>query len=410
MSQEPNWLEFFEDRERLYSTYFLDFAEQNARRAPEAYEHLEAESGNLLKTAAWLAEQSEAEGILKLAMALWEKSDFLRSRGFMQRGLPLLEQAHQAARQIGDLEAEFTWLEASANVHHENGNPKLAQQLFEEALELAQSLDNLHFKAKAHLGIGRVLMEKGQLNRGAYWLKQALQDYRDIKDSRGEISILTALGELLSLEGDFSGAKTYLSHGLQLSRMQPTRREEMLVHYSLGYSDALADDWQQAIAHFEHVTDIAKAIGDRFFEIRGLHNIGEAWLALGNVQQAVVILEEALDRQEIIDDVLTKAFTHFYLAKAYHVLNELDKSLIQLRYVYPLGQVPVLAAEATEAAWIEADIHLKQKSFELARIALFDVLNLAPEHMADIRHKAEILLKTIESEEEVWPGIDIERP
>src|SRR5262245_15670137 len=106
MNSEPNWLEFFQDREQLHAGYYLHFAQQHARRAPEAYERLELESGNLFKTAAWLAQHSEAEAILKLATALWQQTDFMRTRGFLQRGLPLLEQAHQAAQQLGDLRTE----------------------------------------------------------------------------------------------------------------------------------------------------------------------------------------------------------------------------------------------------------------------------------------------------------------
>src|SRR5262245_29511526 len=101
MGGNTSWLRFFEDRERLYANYYLDFAHQHARRDAVAYEQLEVESGNLFRTAAWLAEQNEAGSILNLATALWEQSDFIYSRGFLQRGLPLLQQAYQAARQLG---------------------------------------------------------------------------------------------------------------------------------------------------------------------------------------------------------------------------------------------------------------------------------------------------------------------
>jgi len=399
METETNWIEFFEDRERLYAEYYLDFAQQNARRDPEAYEQLEAESGNLLRVADWLAEQNEAEGILRLASALWEESDFMRSRGFMQRGLPLLEHAHQSARQIEDLEAEFIWLEALANVHHETGNPELAQPLFEEALKLAQGLNNLQFKAKARLGIGRVLMEKGQLSRAASWLKQALQNYRQTQEHTGEIETLTALGTLLSLQRDFAGAESYLEQGLSIAQARQDRQGEAALRNALGYAATLAQDWLKAIKHYEAVIEVARAIGDYFFEVRGLHNLGEAWLELGDVQQAVNLLEEALTRQETIDDVLTKAFTHFCLGKAYNILNAPDKSLVQLKEVYPFRQVPVLLPLAVEAAWIRADNYLKQSKIDLARTALQNVLGLAPHHMAEIRRAAGELLESLEKGE-----------
>jgi tetratricopeptide (TPR) repeat protein len=403
MSSEPNWLAFFEDRERLYANYYLDFAQQHARRDAEAYEQLEAESGNLLKIAAWLAEQNEAEGILRLAMDLWQQSDFMRSRGFLQRGLPLLEQARQAARQIGDLRAEFTWLEALAYAHYSTNNFALARPLYEQVLILAQESNSQLLVAQAHLGMGRLLTDMGYLEQAATSLKQALQNYRGIQNYEGEIKTLTHLGDLLSLQGDFAGAEAYLNLGLPLTQARQDRPGEAAVHYSLGYAAALAQDWSKAIIHFEAATDMACSVGDRFLEVRGLVNLGEGWLELGDAQRAVLLLEESLTRHKTSDDLLTKAFAQFYLAKAYNALNAPDKSLIQLRQVYPYllarQDAPVLAALAAEAAWIMADNYLKQSNIDLARMALQDILNLAPDHMVDIRQTAEKLLKSIESRE-----------
>lgn len=401
MSSETNWLEFFEDRERLYATYYLDFAHQHARRDPEAYDQLEAESGNLLKIATWLAEHNEAEGILKLAEALWRDSDFMRSRGFMQRGLPLLEEACEAARQIGDLRAEFTWLGALAEIHLINGNPALAQPLWGQALELAEKCDEIVFKANAQLGLGRVLMDVGDLDNCVIMLKRALQNYRQIADYRGEIETLASLGDVLSLQGNFNSAVTYLEQGIPLAQSLHDRQAEAKILYCLGFTAALAEDWPLAIRHFEVATNIARQIGDRFREIRGLQALGEAWLALGDVQKSVTLLEEALSRQEGIDDIITKALTYFYLGKAYKALDALDDCLTQLEQVYPFQQVPILASLAAEAAWIRVDIYLKQGHIHLAQTTLHDVLSLAPESMSDIRNQAKRLLETLEQTEDV---------
>ncbi|MCB0164829.1 MAG: tetratricopeptide repeat protein [Anaerolineae bacterium] len=402
MSNEPNWLAFFEDRERLWADYYLDFAEQNARRDAEAYERLEAESGNLLKIVAWLSEQNRTEGILQLAEVLWQKSDFMRSRGFMQRGLPLLEQARAAACRIGDSEAEIIWLEALANVHWSINNFALAQPLYEQVMELAQQSNKPRLKAQAQLGMGRLQMDLGHLEDAAILLKLALQEYRQIQDYEGEIITLTFLGNLLSLQGCFAEAEAYLEQGILLAQTRQNRQSEAALRYALGYNTGVAQDWQKAATHFKAATDMARSVGDRFLEVRGLHNQGEAWLELGDVHQAVTLLEEAVIAQESLDDILTKSFTHFYLAKAYNILNAPAKSLDQLRVIFPYllerRDAPVLATMATEAAWIMADNHLKQGRADLAQSALQDVLLLAPDHMSHICYDAERLLNSITHE------------
>lgn len=396
MSTEPNWLDFFEDRERLYAAYYLDFAEQNARRDPEAYEQLEAESGNLLRVADWLGEHDEAEGILKLAGALWEESDFMRTRGFMQRGLPLLERAREVARGLGDSRAQVIWLEALADIHLSTGKPITAQPLFEQALALAQDNGDPLLIARSQLDLGRFFMEMEDLDRAVVRLKQALQIYHQIQDYEGEIETLVALGNLLSIQGDSRGAVSYIEQGFPLVRMQQDRHGEVTLQFALGYVGTATKDWPLAIKHYEPVIDMARRIGDRFIEIRGLTNLGEAWLELGDVQRAKSLLEEALALQEMSDDVLTKAFTHLYLAKAHNILNDPNESLAHLEHVYPLSQVPVLFHEAAEAAWVKADNYLKKGHIGPAVSALNEVLDLAPHHMVNLRQSAEALLEMIE--------------
>jgi tetratricopeptide (TPR) repeat protein len=402
MSSETNWLEFFQDRERLHADYYLDFAQQHARRDPEAYNQLEVENGNLLKTTAWLAEQNEAQDILRLAAALWQQTDFLRMRGFLQRGFPLLEQAHRAARQLGDSRLEFIWLGALAEIHLSTGNPVAAQPLFEQALVLAENSDDLLLKARSQLDLGRLLMEMGQLDEGASWLEQALQTYRQSQDYTGEIETLVALGNLLSIQGNATKAVAYIEQGLPLAQAQRDRPGEVALRFALGYVGTATGDWAMAIKHYEPVIEMCRAIGNLYYEVRGLHNIGEAWLELGNIQQAVSCLEEALSLQEGIDDVLTKAFTHFYLGKAYYSLDEWDKSIIQLKQTYPFRDIPIQGALATETAWIMANNYLKLGKNDLARIALHDVLNLAPEYIVKLRRAAGELLMSLEKEEQAY--------
>ena len=408
MNETPNWLDFFEDRERRYAAFYLDYARRRARRDPAAYEQLEAEIGNLLKTATWLAGHDEAEGILALATALWSKSDFLRSRGYIQRGLPLLEQARRAAQEQGDVAAQCVWLEAIGHVHILNGSPALAQPLYEQALLLAEMCETQIFEAKVRLGLGRLLTDIGRVDDAVIQLEQSLQLYRNLIDYEGEIEALTILTNALSLQGDFESAVSYLEQGLPTTQLRQDRQGEAEVRYALGYNAALAEDWSQAIIHFEVATDIAKEIGDRFHEVRGLSALGEAWLAQGDAQKSLTVLLEALARQETIDDLITKTLTHFYLAKVYRALHHFDDCLHQLEQVHPFRQVPILATLAAEAEWIKAEIYLERGNIKLAKNALGEVLNLASEAAGLIGNQAKQLLEELQNNHEIIPANAVE--
>ncbi|MBN1993744.1 MAG: tetratricopeptide repeat protein [Anaerolineae bacterium] len=399
MSNEQNWLEFFADRERLYADYYLAFAQQHARRDSTAYDHLEAESGNLLRTASWLAEQNETGNILKLADVLWQQSGFLRSRGFLQRGLPLLEQAQQAAHALGDVRTEFIWLEALAFVYWDNGNHASALPLYEQALALLQDNDEPLCHAQANLGMGRLQIDMGHLEKANTLLLQALQDYHHIRDQKGELETLIALANLSSLQGNPDKATTYLEQALSLTQARQDLQNEANLQYTLGYVNALAGKWSEAAIHFSAAIKTAHAAGDILLEVRGMTALGEAWLVQGDAQQAVNLLQKALACQETNDDILHKAFTQVYLAKGYNILNQPEQSLVQLRQVYPylldLRQAPIMATLAVEAAWIMADNYLKQNNPVLAQAALHDILLLNPDPKAKLYQTTKALLESI---------------
>ncbi len=395
MTNEPNWLEFFEDRERLYADYYLTFAEQNARRDAEAYERLEIESGNLLRVGNWLGEYDD-EGILKLASALWEKSDFIRTRGYLQRSFSLLEKAYQAAQQIDDTQAEFIWLEALAEIQLNTGRPSAAQPLFEQAMTLADKSKNRTLQARSQLDMGRFLMEMSKLEDAITWLEQALQNYRLVQNYEGQIEAVVALGNLLSLQGDAEGAIACIEQGLPLVQARKDQQGEANLRFALGYVGTAIKDWEFAVIHYEPVINLAQFVGNRFLEIRSLTNLGEAWLELGDVEQAMSLLEKALALQEINDDILSKAFTHLYLARGCNLLGLYDESLLHLEHTHPLDHVPVLSHEAAMGAWVKADNYLKKGNPKLALFALREVLDLAPSQMFDLRQSAEILIQTLE--------------
>ncbi len=241
----------------------------------------------------------------------------------------------------------------------------------------------------------------GHLNDAATRLKQALHEYRLCKDYEGEIESLIVLGNLLSLQGAPDDAEAYLKQGLNLVQAKKDQHGEVAMQFALGYIGTATKNWTWAIRYYEPVIEMAQTIGDRFLEVRGLTNLGEAWLELGDVQRAIKLLNEALDLQKMSDDVLTKAFTHLYLAKAYNILDSPEISLAHLEYVYPLSQVPVSFHEAAEAAWVRADNYLKTNDIQQAQAALQDVMDLAPDHMVNLRTAAATLLNSIKKDNDL---------
>lgn len=399
MSDEPNWVEFYQDRRRSHADAYLAFAQTHAQRDPVAHDQLETESGNLLRAADRFWKQNDWQSTLALAGALWEQSDFLRTRGLMQRAIPLLEHACEAAGRIPDLSAECVWHEALGFVHYASGThaPSLSQ--YRQALDLAQKTDDACLKARVQLGLGRLQTDLGQLDTAAALLTQALQDYRAVRDRNGEIVTLTALGTLCILQGELSGASEYLERGISLARTMEDAQNEASLLYTLGYVATRSQVWQEAAMHFQAAIEAARAIGDHPLEARSMTSLSEVRLVQGDVQGAATLLEQALALQETTDDILTPYVTRFSLAKVYNVLGDIDRSQALLNQAYPrlveMRHAPQAAMAAAYAAWIMADNYLKRGEADQARNALHDLLELAPPQLDDLRKAAEARLGSI---------------
>lgn len=400
MSDEPNWLEFYQDRQRTHADTYLTFAQENAQRDPAAHDQLESESSNLLKVADWLWTQGDQQGILTLASALWEQSDFFRTRGLTQRAIPILEHAREAAQQTADLPAEFVWLEALGFARwHFAGDHAQAQPMYEQALTLAQQINDPHLEARARSGLGQLQLDLGQLDTATELLTQALQGYREAHDQDGEIATLHALGRTCTLQGDLAGATRYLEEGLCLARAAQDPQDEARLLYSLGYACITAQDLENAAGHFQAAVEVARTTGDRSVEARSMTALSELRLAQGDAPGAIALLEGALAIQGTSGDLAAETFTRFSLAKVYNALGEPDKSQAQLYLAYPrlieLEHNPQAVITAVYAVWLMADNHLKRGETDQAQDALHKVLELAPPQLVELRQAAEALLASI---------------
>jgi tetratricopeptide (TPR) repeat protein len=400
MSDDLNWAEFYQSRQRLHAYTYLEFAQAQAQPTPVAHAQIEVELPNLLQAADWLRSHEDRPGLLKLAALLWEESNFFRTRGLGQRAIPLLESACAAASQLADRPAECAWLDALSFVHWNFvGDYPRAEALYQQMLALAQQIDHPRLKPHAQLGLGRLYIDLGRFEAALTLLTEALQGYRQASDIGGETTTLMTLGTLYSQQGNWSSATEYLSQALVLAQVTQDIRTEADLLYRIGYIDLMTQNLTGAAEHFQAALAAAQLADHRLLAARSQVALGEVRFGQGDAFTAAALLEEALILQEASGDIVAQPFTQLSLGKTYNFLNEVDKSLAQLHRAYArlveMRSATPAALAAAYAAWFIADNHLKRGDTGQARYALQNVLTFGLPQLADLRQEATILLQSL---------------
>jgi tetratricopeptide (TPR) repeat protein len=168
--------------------------------------------------------------------------------------LPRVEQAHKAAQQLRRRGDECHALNVLGSVYRTLGQPDRAIELYQQALELVQTV-------------------KKATNQGA---------------------ILRNMGNACLSMGDIHQAIKYYGRAWKIARKTRDPREECDALGKMGLAHAELDEPQQAINYYEQALVLAKEYHYRDYEAECLGNMGVACADIGAPERAIVLCEEAL--------------------------------------------------------------------------------------------------------------------
>lgn len=252
-----------EATQRAHARFFLALAEQaepHLRSAGQKqwFERLEHEHENLRAALRWLAEQHDAESVLRLGGALWW---FWWVRGYISEGRSFLEPLLPESKQATPL-----------------------------------------VRARALNAAGTLATLQGDLGQAEHLCNESLTLFRALKDAQGIVNSLWMLGYVSLEQSKYARAKTLLDEALALSRQTNNTWGTV---YSLELLAAVAYNrgrYHQALPMLEEGLAIARASGD----IEGISRL--AWLAglvlftLGEKDRARITLEESLTTSREVGD------------------------------------------------------------------------------------------------------------
>lgn len=219
------------------------------------------------------------------------------------QAVPLFERALALARSANDLTREASVLSRLANAERQQGRMDDARHHAEQALALYAALGQTEGHPLYELGI--VQRQTGAMNEARATYERALAIYRQQGNGDAEAKVLNSLAILHAEQGRVDEARAHFESALSISREQGDRRQEGLVLGNLGSLNMEQGRLEMGREQSEAALAIHRDTGERIEEGQTLANIalldqaeGRVEAARRNFSAALAIARDASNRRQ----------------------------------------------------------------------------------------------------------------
>jgi CHAT domain-containing protein len=236
-----------------------------------------------------------------------------------QEAIPLFQAAGDTYRQTLSLHTTGIMLFLQLN------EPRNALRYFEEALALAQKIDEQRLEAQIETFLGGTFDVLGEISKSHAHHERARVIAGRLGDKSTQGSALNNIGKLHSDAGDFQTALDYYLQALPLLAEIPPRRAITLSNLGVAYNSL--GESERALDYLQQSLEILKPSADRAAEAQTLHNIGYAYNRLEKYQEARDAYNQALQIVQKLGNRSLEAQTLDLLAANYSAMGQLEKAV-----------------------------------------------------------------------------------
>jgi len=359
---------------RKHAQFFLSIAERvepqlHGPRQAAWLERLEQEHDNLRAAMTWLLSEQDADGCLRLGVALGR---FWRIHGHLSEGRGRLQEilALMGSRARSLLRCRA--LQSAGWLARDQGDYPNSQQLFEESLGIARELNDHRCLAWALIGLGFIARYRGDYGRARPLLEEARSSAREAGDRE---ALAATLGHLVAVardQGDYSFARPLLEESLSNYREIGDSLGIAWSFTNLGLVATALKEHDEAQRLHEQALTLYEKIGDRQNIAFTLNNLGRVATARGDYEAARSLHASALSKLSDVGDKRGIAFVLENLAVLAAVRGEPERAL---RIASAAGKLRSEISAAPPPAWEE---ELKRR-LATARQALSEDVRAATE-------------------------------
>ncbi|HEV8531784.1 MAG TPA: sigma 54-interacting transcriptional regulator [Methylomirabilota bacterium] len=285
-----------ESRERIEQAVDLRFDLRTALLPLGEFAAMMSHLGTAQELAESLADQ-ERLGRVHAFLA-----DYFRQIGQYREAIETGRRGLAIALALGDLPLQVATQMYMGHAFHDLGDYRRASDLFREnvtaiAPPLRGKRLGLPYVASVHSRTWLVLClaELGQFAEGAALAREALEIAESADEVATLISACYGLGRLHLRRADFPQAIPVLERGLELTRAWNIRLWSAVLAEDLGSAHVRSGRIHEGISLLGEAIELHRAMRGTAGQSRRLTSLGEAYLAAGRAEEAAALAERALE-------------------------------------------------------------------------------------------------------------------
>ncbi|QXP54691.1 tetratricopeptide repeat protein [Cellulophaga sp. HaHa_2_95] len=231
------------------------------------------------------------------AKSLLELADINRLDAKKKEALEMLNEAKVIFVNNNETELVNVCLGNIASVYLSNGQFKLSQQLYMQALN---NIDSLHTdpltKADIVARLGEIQYNTENYEASIPYYYQALEVYIAVDDNIWQSNMYLQIGTSLAALQDYEKALEYFFKSLKIAKNFGLTSNEAMVYTNIGSTYREMKNLEASEAYLEESLHFHEKEGLAYNHIAVLLELGRLHMDLNNPEKALCFLDEAIDK------------------------------------------------------------------------------------------------------------------
>jgi len=248
-------------------------------------------------------------------------------RNEYDNALEYFNQALEIAQLIDDAELISECISEIGIVYKNQGDYDQALNYYNEALELAKQSTDTSWIASCQINIGNVYKEKGFLIIAQKYYTDALVIMETLGQHRRIAACYQNIGEIYGKQLDYQKALNYFGKALDLAKITNDKVREISIYLNIGDINIKTGLYNEARSFLEKAIHLYDETGYEHERDNCYKLMGDSWLNEMDFNKAIDYYEQALEISQLKNDKTSFAEIEGNLGMAYLKLNNFPKAL-----------------------------------------------------------------------------------
>ena len=246
------------------------------------------------------AENEEKTAFYLEKAAQYARNNFQNRQAIQYYGKLIHYLGHQADKTEKSIELHLQ----KGAVHELIGQWQEAEEEYQQALRLAQSLHHWKWLGQCHCCLGKLFVLRGNYESGKKYLDIALSCFEATDDEVGLAETYGNLGAYFFRQGSYSAAESWYTKAIEINRALQRETENAAIVANLGLIYMNQGRYDEGIRRLEEQIDIAERRQNKQALTILYTNLGIIYLEKGSLDSALLCLEKGLALSEELGNKL----------------------------------------------------------------------------------------------------------